>query len=265
MTISRLFGNVLATAITALVAALLLVPIASAEPGPVIALPAADAEALKLLGEGVVGKAIPAPPLGDLQAWYMGDASGGEWTYHVIKGKKKAMRVESITPAPERGGQKAWTQKIGNEFIQEMQVHVGGALGKYTETDVEMSYVTHFHPGILLAPGLAPGKTFEAKQKALVYKVGHPDKTAYTGSMDVKLTYVGAYEVTTPAGMFPSVLMRAEFDIKVGPATVKDVQYSFFSKGVGKVAEIEALKVSALLIYHSNDKTAKVLAKKPKR
>jgi hypothetical protein len=183
---SRLLGNVLSTATTALVAELLLVPIAFAEPGPVIALPAADAEALELLG-------------------------------------------------------------------------------KYTETDVEMSYVTHFHPGILLAPGLAPGKAFEAKQKALVYKIGHPDKTAYTGSMDVKLTYVGAYEVTTPAGKFPSVLMRAEFDIKVGPAVVKDVQYSFFGKGVGKVAEIEALKVSALLIYHSNDKTAKVLAKKPKR
>jgi hypothetical protein len=124
--------------------------------------------------------------------------------------------------------------------------------------------VTHFHPGIFLAPGLAPGKTLEAKQKALVYKVGHPDKTAFTGSMDVKLTYVGAYEVNTPAGKFPSILMRAEFDIKIGPATVKDVQYSFFSKGVGKVAEIEDLKVAALLIYHSHDKTAKVLAKKPK-
>ncbi len=265
MTTSRLSGDVLATAITALLAALLLVPIASAQPGPVIALPAADAEALELLGEGVVGKAIPAPPLDDLQAWYVGDASGGEWTYHVIKGKKKEMRVESITPAPERDGQKAWKQTIGNEFTQEIQVHVDGSLGKYTETDVPMSYVTHFHPGIVLAPGLAPGKTFEVKQKALVYKIGHPDKTAYTGSMDVKLTYVGAYEVTTPAGKFPSILMRAEFDVKVGPAIVKDVQYSFFSKGVGKVAEVEALKISALLIYHSNDKTGKVLAKKPKR
>ena len=44
---------------------------------------------------------------------------------------------------------------------------------------------------------------------------------------------------------------------------MKDVQYSFFAKDVGKVAEIEALKVSAVLIYHSNDKTAKVLATKP--
>jgi len=243
----------------------LLAPTVSAEPGPVITLPAADAKALELLGDGVVGKAIPAPPLDDLMAWYMGVPGGGEWTYHVIKGKKKEMRVESIKPASDRVGQKAWTQKIGDEFIQDMQVHTDGTFGKYTETDVEMSYVTHFHPGIFLAPGLAPGKSLEVKQKALVYKVGHPDKTSYTGTMDVKLTYVGAYEVNTPAGKFPSILVRAEFDIKIGPATVKDVQYSFYSKGVGKVAEVEALKVAALLIYHSNDKTSKVLAKKPKR
>jgi hypothetical protein len=82
--------------------------------------------------------------------------------------------------------------------------------------------------------------------------------------MDTTITYVGAYEVTTPAGTFPAALIRAEFDIKIGPAKVKDVQYSFIAKGVGKVAEIEALKVSALLVYHSNDKTVKILAEKPK-
>ena len=40
--------------------------------------------------------------------------------------------------------------------------------------------------------------------------------------------------------------------------------YTFFAKGVGKVAEIESLNVSALLIYHSNQKIAKVLAEYPK-
>jgi hypothetical protein len=54
-----------------------------------------------------------------------------------------------------------------------------------------------------------------------------------------------------------------ESDIEVGPADVKDVQYVFYAPGVGKVAEIEALSVSALLIYHSHDKTAKVLTKHP--
>jgi hypothetical protein len=246
-------------------AALLLPSLATAADGPVIPLPAKDAKDLELLGKGVVGKAIPTPPLDDLIAWYMGDPSGGEWTYHVIKGKKKDTRVEIIKPAPDRGGQKAWTQKIGEQYLQYMQEYVDGSLGKYGELDLDLSYGTHFHPGIFLAPGLAPGKSFEVKQKALAYKMDKPNKTAYTGDMDVTLTYVGAYEVNTPAGTFPAILMRSEFDIRIGPAKVKDVMYSFFTKGVGKVAEIEELHVSALLIYQSHQKTSKVLADKPKR
>ena len=262
MTISRLLFHVFAT----VAATSLLAPIGSAESesGPVIELPAADAKALELLGDGVIGKAIPAPPLDEPLAWYMGASGGGEWTYHVVKGKKKEMRVETIKPAPERDGQKTWTQQIGNEFVQYMQLFKNGNFGKYSEDDLEMTLTTHFKPGIFLTPGLAPGKTFEVKQKALVYKPDNLKKTVYEGRMDVKLTYVGAYELNTPAGKFPTVLMRAEFDIEIGPAKIKDVQYSFFSKGVGKVAEIEELKVAALLIYHSHDKTAKVLAKKPK-
>jgi hypothetical protein len=59
--------------------------------------------------------------------------------------------------------------------------------------------------------------------------------------------------------------MRAEFDIKVGPAKVTDTAYTFYAKEVGKIAEIESTRVSAALVYHSSMKVAKVLAKYPKR
>jgi hypothetical protein len=235
----------------------------SSADAPVIPLPADVAKDLELLGKGVVGKPIPAPVIDDVIPWYMGSPGGGEWTYDVTKGDKRHSRVETIKPAKARNGQKAWSQQIGDQYVQHMQQHVDGGLGKYGEDDLELSYGCHFHPGLALAPGLKPGQTVEVKQKALAYKMGHPDKTAYTGDMDIKLYYVGAYEVKTPAGSFPAVLVRAEFDIKIGPAKVKDVQYSFYTKGVGKVAEIEGLKVSALLVYNSNEKSAKVLAKKP--
>jgi hypothetical protein len=242
---------------------LFLAPAVSVADGPVIPLPADVAKDLELLGKGVVGKPIPAPVLDDLIPWYMGSPSGGEWTYDVTTGDKKHSHVETIKPAKARNGQKAWTQQIGDQYVQHMQQHVDGGLGKYGEDDLALSYGCHFHPGLALTPGLKPGKTLDVKQKALAYKTGHPDKTAYTGDMDIKLNYVGAYEVKTPAGTFPAVLIRSEFDIKIGPAKVKDVQYSFYAKGVGKVAEIEGLRVSALLVYNAHDKTAKVLAKKP--
>jgi hypothetical protein len=71
--------------------------------------------------------------------------------------------------------------------------------------------------------------------------------------------------VTTPAGTWPAALVRAEFDIKVGPAKVTDTAYMFYAKGIGKIAEIETTHVSALLIYHSSTKVAKLLKSYPKR
>lgn len=239
---------------------------AQAEAQKVVPLPDDVAKDLELLGEGIVGKALPAPVLDDVIPWYMGSPYGGEWKYHVTKGEKKHLRTETISPAPApaRGGQQAWQEKIGDQFIQYMTLHADGSFGKTGEDDLELSYGCHFHPGVFMTPGLEAGQSREVKSKALAFKASHPDETSYTGDMDTTLTYVGAYEVTTPAGTFPAILMRAEFDIKIGPAKVKDVQYSFYTKGVGRIAEVEGLKVSALLIYHSNEKTAKILAEKPK-
>lgn len=79
------------------------------------------------------------------------------------------------------------------------------------------------------------------------------------------LTYEGAYEVTTQAGTFETVLMRSDLEIHVGPAEVEDTQYTFFAAGVGKVAEVEAQRIAAVLLYHSHSDTAKVLVKYPAR
>ena len=243
----------------------LLVPSAALAAGPVIPLPDDVAKDLELLGEGVVGKPVPAPPLDDVIDFYMGSPDGGTFTYHVIKGEKKHIQTETIKPAKDKAGQQTWHQQIGDQYMQYMTVHSDGSLGKFGEDDLETSYGCHFHPGIFLPGGLKPGESKKVKSKALAYKLDKPDDTSYTGDIDATLTYVGAYEVTTPAGTWPAALIRSEFDIKIGPAKVTDVQYSFLVKGVGKIAEIEALRVSALFIYHSDDKTAKVLAERPER
>jgi hypothetical protein len=83
--------------------------------------------------------------------------------------------------------------------------------------------------------------------------------------MNMEITYVGAYEVTTPAGTWPAILIKTDYTIKIGPAHVSDTMYVFFAKGIGKLAEIEATRVSALLIYHSTTKVAKILKSYPKR
>jgi hypothetical protein len=119
-------------------------------------------------------------------------------------------------------------------------------------------------PGVLVHAGIEAGDKVTVESKLSAFKIGEPDDIKYTGKMTSDLEYVGAYEVKTPAGTWPALLVRNQFVVEIGPAKVKDVTYIFFAEGVGKVAEIESLNVSALLVYHSNAKTAKVLTSFPK-
>lgn len=247
---------------SALATCLLLPSIATGQ--KVVPLPDKYAKDLELLGEGVIGKAIPAPNIEDPTAYYMGGPGGGEWIYKVLKGEEGHLRSEKITPIKDESGKTTWKEEIGDQFIQYIQLNADGALGKYREDDLELSYSSAFDPGVYVTRNFEVGTSLKFSSKISASKLSHPDKVSFSGKMDTTMTYVGAYEVKTPAGTYPAILMRSEFDIKIGPAKVVDVQYSFYSKGVGRIAEVESLKVSALLIYHSNEKTAKILVEKPK-
>lgn len=144
--------------LVALALSLFLLPAVSLADGPAIPLPADVAKDLELFEKGVVGKPLPTPKLDDLVAWYMGKPSGGEWTYQVVKGKKKHLRVETIKPINDRGGHKAWSQQLGDEYVQYMQTYKDGSLGKYGELDLDLSYGCHFHAGVIVSAGLEPGK-----------------------------------------------------------------------------------------------------------
>jgi hypothetical protein len=94
--------------------------------------------------------------------------------------------------------------------------------------------------------------------------MSNPEKILYDGKSTDHFTYVGAYEVKTPAGTWPAILIKNDLEVKIGPADVTDTTYCFYAKGIGKVAEIELLNVSALFVYHSHEKIAKVLVDWPK-
>ena len=227
------------------------------------ALGAEDRKDLALLGEGVVGNALPAPPLEKLEEYLSFGA--GEWKYQIVHDKKHGARVrtETYTPLPDRDGMKAWKRTIGDEYVEYLQMHPDGGYGKYAEDDEDVGYQARFVPGIVWPAGVQHGAPHEIASEIQASKFGKPDKVSYTGHMKTKLTYLGAYEVTTPAGTWPAVLLRSAFEIHIGPAKVSDTAYTFYAKGVGKIAEVEALNVSALLVYHSNQKTAKVLSEHP--
>ena len=110
--------------------------------------------------------------------------------------------------------------------------------GKHLEDDLEMGYTSRFLPGVVWLGKLKAGITRTTEGKIEAFKTDKPDHVSYHGKMTSKLSYVGQYEVTTPAGTFETVLIKTDLKIHVGPAHVEDTQYTFFALGVGKVAEI---------------------------
>ena len=74
---------------------------------------------------------------------------------------------------------------------------------------------------------------------------------------------LGAYRITTPAGSYDAALIRWTYQGKVGPAKIDDTQYRFFAEGVGMVASVDKLDISALLVYQDHSKFGKLLARMP--
>jgi hypothetical protein len=249
-----------------LVTSLAVSPTARAADAAAIPLPAEMAKDLELLGKGVVGKALPAPPLTDIHEYL--NLGAGTWEYKIVAGGKdgKEVRSEVYEKLPEKKGDaEVWKRSIGTEFVEYVTIQSNHEFGKHLEDDLDVGYSSRFKPGVLWLGKTEAGKTRTIESKIESFKTDKPDHVSYHGKLSAKISYVGQYEVTTPAGTFPALLMRSEFDIKVGPAKVTDTSYTFYAKGVGKVAELESTFVSALLVYHSDTKVAKLLTKYPKR
>jgi hypothetical protein len=222
-----------------------------------------DAENLAILGPGVVGRPLPPPPAEDLTEYL--NLGPGEWQYQITHDPKagKKERVETYSQIDGPGNEKAWERKIGDEYVEYIRVDDDGSLVKYAEDDPDVGYGTRIDPGIVFKSGLEAGRTQDLEARLDAFKLDDRKDVKLNGKAKSHLTYLGAYEVKTPAGSWPAVLVRNVLEIHIGPAKVTDSQYSFYAKGVGKVAEIETLNISAVLVYHSSSRIGKVLAKWP--
>lgn len=240
-------------------------PIARASDAAVIPLPPDVAKDLEILGKGVVGKALPAPPFTDIHGY--GNLGSGTWDYKIVHGGKDGMKVRSehYEKMPKKDGADIWKRTVGTEFVEYVRIDSNHDFGKYLEDDLDVGYSSRFKPGVTWLGKTKAGVTRTIDSKIEAFKTDKPDHVSYRGNLKAKLIYVGQYEVTTPAGTWPALLMRSEFNIKIGPANVTDTAYMFFAKGVGKIAEVETTNVSAMLVYHSSTKVAKLLTKYPKR
>ena len=239
---------------------------AAAQQGAAIPLPDEDRKALDTyLGAGVVGKAVAGKPLTEPLKWAPLENSTAH--YQMTSGDQKGQLVDHKFSGLERDPSGAtWKVEIGKTDLLYMRKTESGDVEFMSHPELDTGLNTAYQPPApLLVKGMKPGETVKKHFDVKVYYLNEPDKIKHSGSLDLALTYVGAYEVTTPAGKFEAALIKSDYTGKVGPAKVDDVQYRLFVEGVGVVAMIEDKSVSAFLVYNDYTKIGKVLAEIPKQ
>ena len=212
-----------------------------------------------LLGPGVVGKAVPASVIENPQDFLPFRVC--DWNFRVASGKAKGkMRPHSLRPLKRDEPVGAWRLSPGSHHIVYLRRSKDGSISVISEQDADQGMIVRFSPHVpILLPGFKPGETRDFKIDVKVYDVTHPDHLKHEGHIKLKISYLGAFEVSVPAGKQEAILIKWEDKGKVGPAVVEDIHYRFFVKDSGLVAQIDKKNISAFLIYNEHLKEGEVL------
>ncbi|MFO1146039.1 MAG: hypothetical protein U1E33_05565 [Rhodospirillales bacterium] len=247
-------------ALLALAVAALMPAAARAQAGAVVPLPAQMQATAQQYLPGVVGQPVPAFTIDPAMA----SLNAGTRQYQIVSGPN-AGNIENHVIAPVAGdttGTK-WRYTVGDRSVF-LQLVPGQSLNIVTEDDGDQGVSTRYSPPEpLLVAGMNAGDSTSATLNVNVYDLSDPSDLEHQGSLNVTLTYVGAYQVTVPAGTYNAALLKWTFDGQIGPASVQDTQARFVVPGVGMVAGAEKRDVAAFLIYNDNTKVGKVLAQQP--
>jgi hypothetical protein len=216
---------------------------------------------VELLGEGVIG----APVAGSTLTPSFAPLRAGTWTYQIVGGKERGQSEQHVVTKLERDASGAsWRYAVGAKGVLYIKQTADGSLAFVSQEDTAQGVISRYapaEPGLLT--GLEPGDSRKSSIDVKVYDLSDPHDVSHEGMLDVTYSYVGAYQITTPAGSYDAALIRWTYKGKVGPAKIEDSQYRFFAENVGMVASVDKLDVSALFVYHDNSKFGKLLAQAP--
>jgi hypothetical protein len=221
-----------------------------------------DRDQLAVLGAGVVGPPIEAPVITEPTKYYR--PISGTWQYRITYGDKKdQLYAETLTRIPKNAQGAIW--KRSRPQYDDLLSVTGNSIHLSNEVDHHHGLLVDFNPrGFLLNSALKPGESRTMKGTARAFKMSDPTTVYKTFTLEELCTYVGAYKVTTPAGIFNAVLFRNDFRVSGGGVTIDDSRYSFYTEGVGKVAGIEQGHATILFLFHFNEKIPKVLVDYPR-
>jgi len=233
-------------------------PVIAGAQGISPSLPSSDL--LQVLGEGVVGEPAAASSLRDparVARW-----EAGEWRYRITAGARRGQTErESLAPISVTTRGETWKRTIGQESTLYLRWTAEGSLVLPSQITHGYEALVQFDPPLsYLIAGLEPGESRAFDGRMDVYSSSNPAMKWYTGRIRATTVYAGVYRVTTPAGAFSAVLIRTDYQIDIlAVVSVRDTLYTFYADGVGKVAEAEHRRISAMGLFSTDTKVGRVL------
>jgi hypothetical protein len=223
----------------------------------------ADEQAMltELLGQGTIGKPVVGSPLSASFA----SLRDGTWTYQIVGGEDQGQNEQHVVTRLQGDPSGAnWRYAVGAKSVLLIKQTGDGSLVFVSQEDLDQGVISRYtppEPGLLT--GMKPGDSKAFTIGVKVSDLSSPQDVSHEGTLNVTYSYIGAYKINTPAGSYDAALIKWAYSGKVGPASVEDTQYRFFADKVGMVASVDALDVSAFLLYKKHTKFGKLLAQAP--
>jgi len=221
--------------------------------------PAVKTQLDKYLGPGVVGDAIPSPPLMAADGYL--PPKGTAITYRVLEeGEKPRTETHKVEATANPKFAPGWRYSVDPVGAMYFQPSSDGGAMIVGEEDLDNKVLSRFSPGQpLMITGLKAGESRQVAVNVEVSDLSKPDKVTHKGNLTITYTYVGAYKVTVPAGSFDAQLIRWDYKGEVGPADIEQTDFRFIAPHAGMVAMIQSKHISAMLIYNDKTKLGKLL------
>jgi hypothetical protein len=217
-------------------------------------------EVHQILGDGVVEPLDTARPLSNpLRA---ANWEPGEWSYRLTTGERRGqIEREILAPIDATPRGETWSRTIGKQYTLYLSYTAEGSLVLPSEIAHAHKALVYFEPPLsYLFAALQPGEAREFDGKMTVYRASDPATRWYSGRIRATTVHAGVYRVKTPAGTFNATLVRTDYKIDIlSVVSVTDTLYTFYAEGIGKVAEAERQRISAMALFNSDAQIGKVL------
>jgi len=214
-------------------------------------------ERLSIFGEDFLVEVIEGPLIRNPLRWVSPQA--GDFTYRFVEGSDDGSLIQTerrVADTDTTHG--AWERHIGERTVETFFGSEAMDIVIVQEIDHRHNFRIDIQPGVHLPANIAPGDEWEVNADLSVYRLDS-DKLYKSGRLKATHTYEGAFRIRTPAGEFDTILIREDFQMHIGPLKAEDDRFLFFAKDIGLVAEIEAIRASAVFVYREKEDSAKVL------